>query len=102
MIDGKVRPGSDRALGEQFYRCALRKDGDSIFSFRWPTLQVGQREWRHGEDVFSLQVQDGSAGGEDFQRGTILEPFGDQAGGRKDLLEVVQQQKQPLLAEILL
>jgi hypothetical protein len=53
----------------------------------------GQRQWRHGIDSLSRQVQRRAAGGQDGQAGSGSQEGGQRGRGIDDLLEVVEDEQ---------
>jgi hypothetical protein len=50
--------------------------------------------------MLPTEVQRGAAGGEEHQGGTVREEFGNGRRGLENVLEVIQQKKDLLLAEV--
>src|SRR5256884_601844 len=61
--------------------------------------EIGDGQGRHGELVFSRQMQGGAAGDQHVQAGTGSEHIGQGGRGSHHLLEVVQQQQQVALTQ---
>src|SRR2546421_4532874 len=83
-----------RTLNEKGDRPILQK-----LLMRWQVERIGQGERRNRKLVFSLHVQDRSAGHQDLDGGTGQEEFNQRGRGLEDLLKIIQQQQKVFVTQ---
>jgi hypothetical protein len=66
---------------------------------RWQLLEVGEGKRRHDRFMLSGEIQDGAAFHQHLQVGRRGQQLGHERGRGRDLLEVIEQQQPPLVAQ---